>query len=333
MDSSKSETKNPTGSETPSAENAPSLGEALSAAYDAQTAEPAVADETPPETEGASASDETEPEASSADLAPPEHWSAEDKESFLAMDESGRRWALRLEANAHKGIQAKSEELKRLRGPIDEFKHLFQGVDEAEGIRRLLNAQAVLQRNPVEGLRWLMQNLGVDEKQFIPSQKQPEDDDPFVDPAVKALKQEVQKLRADAENRQRNAQTAQYNAMVAEIQAFQNAADEQGNPLHPHAQQVMPTMAGLLQAGRATDLEDAYQKAVWALPEYREQALTQQVQEKLKEELAKTQKVADDAKKKAPVVNGRSSGKQAPKDATLRDSLSENYDKSMRGEL
>lgn len=333
MDSSKSETRSQTGTETKSDEKDLSLADALGAEFDRQTAEPVEA-APPVETqakEDVSASDETDPEASTEDIAPPEHWSDEDKAAFLAMDESGRQWALRLEANAHKGIQAKSEELKRLRGPIDEYKHLFQGIDETEGLRRLLNAQQILQRNPTEGLRWLMKNLGVDEKQFAPQPQTPADD-PFVDPEIKALREKVKSLESNAETQLRNQQAARQNEMLARIQQFTSATDDQGNLMYPHAQKAFPTMAGLLQAGRATDLEDAYNQAIWALPEYRDEVIARQVEQKAKDELAKRVKDADEAKQKARAVNGKGSAKQPPKDQSVYDALSEAYDKSVRGE-
>jgi len=333
MDSLKSEIKNPTGSETKSDESA-TLSDALAAAYDAQIAATAAPTEDSIAEDVSASADDADTKASSEDdVAPPEHWSDEDKTAFLAMDKAGRDWALRAEANYHKGIQAKSEELKKLRGPIEEYRHLFQGVDEGEGVRRLLAAQAFLQQNPTEGLRWLMRNLGVDEKQFAQPQQTAPEDDPFVDPEVKKLKDEVRVLRETAEKDLRNAQTRQYQAMVAEIQKFQGETDEQGQPKHPYAQQVFPTMAGLLQSGRATDLESAYQQAVWALPEYRDSVVQQQVEQRAQEEIAKRVKAAEEAKKKATTVNGKSSAKQSPKDLSLTDALSAAYDKSVRGEL
>lgn len=76
-------------------------------------------------------------------------------------------------------------------------------------------------------------------------------------------------------------QQAQLNA---QIQSFSEAKGPDGKPVYPHFEEVRGTMAGLLQAGIAQDLQDAYKRAL-LMPEHaeliaQEQATLQAEQEK-----------------------------------------------------
>lgn len=274
-------------------------------------------------------------EGGADEVVPPEHWSDEDKQAFLKMDEVGRNLALRMEANYHKGIQEKSERLKKFTEALEPYQPMFGGADETQVIKQLLNAQAFLQRDPVNGLKWLAQNLQVDPSKLTESQKREaeEEDDQFVDPEVKKLKAELKALRDEAEQQQRRTQQEQQNAVFAEITSFRDETDEDGNKLRPHFGEVCGVMAGLLQSGRAQSLQDAYEQAVWAVPEYRDEIVRQQVEEQRKAEAERKAQEAEEAKKTAKSVNGKHSAKTEKKPSTFADELKDNLDKSVRGEL
>lgn len=59
----------------------------------------------------------------------------------------------------------------------------------------------------------------------------------------------------------------QQTTVQTEIQQFQNAKGADGKPMWPHFEQVKGTMAGLLQAGLANDLADAYKRSL-LMPEH-----------------------------------------------------------------
>lgn len=312
-----------------------SLADALSAEFDKQTVEPEAVEEVqasePDEKEEVQVEGESGTEV--AEVAPPEHWSDEDKDAFMKMDDAGRDWALRLSSNYDKGIQEKSEELKKFRGAIEPYKHLIPaGVDETAVIQNLLSAQSYLQRDPVEGVKWLMRNLGVDEKQFSKTDEG-KDDDPYVDPEIRSLKDEIRGLKDGAEQRARLAEQERQKAFLAEVNQFREETDDSGELLHPHFNDVQGVMAGLLQSGRAEDMATAYEQAVWAIPEYRDSVVEQKAKERAAEELKRKAEEAEAAKKKATTVQGKSSAKKATKEQSLTDSLSEAYEKSVRGEL
>ena len=314
-------------------ESEESLAEALSKTYDDLEGD-SVKEEAPepePAVEAAKEDPAVEVEKQAEEVIPPEHWSDEDKLFFTSTDDSGREWALRLEANASKGIQQKSEELKKFRDVIEPYKYLFNGADETQAIQNLLNAQASLIRDPINGIKWLMKNLGIDEKQFQPSE--PTDEDEFLDPELKKLRTEVSSLKDAGEQRARQAVQDQQNAMFAQLAEFRDAVDGDGDKTHPHFQEVYGVMAGLLQSGRAADLEAAYDQAVLTVPEHMDSVVQKRLEEKAKEEADQRAKDAEEAKKKATTVQGKTSAKPPQKDQSLKSALSEAYDKSIKGEL
>ena len=297
------------------------LNEALSRAFDEQTKdEPTEEVETDVKTEAKSDVE--------AEVSPPEHWPDEAKTAFRELDERGRKFALSREQDFSKGIEEKSKELKKFRDSIKPYEHLFQGAAPEQAIQQLLHAQDYLNRSPVEGIKWLMKSYGVDEKQFATPAP-----DEYVDPEIKSLREELTQLKKGAEDRAREAETRRQRAMLAEISNFRDATDEQGSPKHPHFNAVQGVMAGLLTAGRAKDMDDAYEQAVWAIPEYRDSVVENLAKERAQKELEEKLKKTQNAKQSAKTVQGKTSAKTTSKPKTLGDSLAENYEKSIRGEL
>lgn len=315
------------------------LSEALAAEFDKQTAETPeneveeTIEATAEETEVVEESSE---EAEVTEVSPPEHWSEEDQAIFMELDERGREFALSREKQFDRGIEEKSNELKTYREAFEPYKHLIPpGMSEAQVVQQLLNAQALLQRNPQEGIRWLMQSYGVDEKQFAPTEAPTTTnvDDVYVDPQVKELQDRIDALTSDSEQKAQQAEIDRQNAMLAEIARFRDETDDDGNLTHPQFNNVYGVMAGLLQSGSAKDMQEAYDKAVWAVPEYRESEVERKAREFAEKQLAEKQADAEKAAKASKTVTGKKSAKTAPKEKTLKDSLSENYEKSIRGEL
>jgi hypothetical protein len=91
-------------------------------------------------------------------------------------------------------------------------------------------------------------------------------------------------------------QQQQQETLNSEIQSFAKDA--------VHFEAVREDMAALLQAGRAKDLKDAYDMAVYANPQTRQALLEQQRQEALKQ--AQKEAIAARAKSAAVSVRGSS---------------------------
>jgi len=109
----------------------------------------------------------------------------------------------------------------------------------------------------------------------------------FVDPAVKALQKQVEELKS---GRQQD-ETRQQAQLRAEAQARIDAF--KADPKHEHFDIVEKEMSGLLQAGIASDLEDAYAKAVKLNPITAAKELARQTADAQR----KSQEVVNKAKK------------------------------------
>jgi hypothetical protein len=160
----------------------------------------------------------------------------------------------------------KADHLLRYSAPEQKVGHLLRiandfGIDIqsiANGIQRIAGEQVWQQQNPV-------------------------------DPRMQALQQQVGQLQQQILQSQHQAQTAEHSTIDAEIAAF--AAD----PDHEHFGVLQQDMALLLQAGKAKDLDSAYEMAMRANPQTYQIWLAQQQQEW-------------DAQRKAKVAKARQAG-------------------------
>ena len=82
------------------------------------------------------------------------------------------------------------------------------------------------------------------------------------DPRVHALQEQVQNMQGYLQEQENiAAQESNMNA-VGQITTFAKEKDSSGNLKHPHLIELRETMGQLLNAGTATNLDDAYQKAL-----------------------------------------------------------------------
>jgi hypothetical protein len=233
-----------------------------------------------------------------AALAPPNGWSAEAK----------AKWH-ELPAEIMSAVQKREQDVAKFTSTRDEHasfgKEVYQTVQpylaqiQAEGgtptqaIRSLLNTAYVLRTGSPEQKRHLLmqtaQQFGVDLGQVEAQPGQPL--------SVQAEVDRVFAQREQAEQ-QRKYQEAQIEAQT-EIQAF--AAD----PKHTHYETVKGHMAALIGNGAAKDLQDAYDQAVWAMPDTRATVLAQQrAEDEQKRAKAAADKAALARKKGVSVTGG-----------------------------
>ena len=135
-----------------------------------------------------------------------------------------------------------------------------QGMDTVAGVRQLVSYAEALAKNPQAVIPQLAQMYGVDLQSLVAEQ-------PYIDPQVSALQQQVQRMQQAEHQRTQAAQQQQYHRLTEEIRAFETAADEQGNLKAPHFQRVYNTMVALANGGAAKSLQEAYDKAVVLDPE------------------------------------------------------------------
>jgi len=232
---------------------------------------------------------------SSQALEAPTSWSADAKAKWATLDPSIQAEIARREKNMSEGGQKWSEEKRGYEETLAPVRTMAQryGVNEREGLNRLLAANDYLERDPQAAIAWLAQSYGVD----LSSLNQTLEERPKADPMVSQLHQELNNLKASLQEREAQ-------EIHAELSKFASA------PGHEHFDKVRVPMGKLISQGLASSMEEAYEKAVWADPELRAsliaaQTATQQADRKAKEQ-------ADKARRGAISVNGSPSTGATP---------------------
>lgn len=227
----------------------------------------------------------------------PSSWKKDAAAEFDKLPTHVQDEVLRRETDFHKGIEGFKQHAdlgRSMERALQPYMQTIQqlGVTPDHAVGALLKADAML-RNPDPAQRaqyfaTLAQQYGIDLGQAAQV--------PQRDPYTFQLEQQLQTLKQQQEQFQQSQQEQQREALNSELQAFAATAE--------HFEAVKEDMAALLQAGRATDLKDAYDKAVYANPQTRQALLEQQRQEALKQ--AQTQALNARAKAASVSVKGSS---------------------------
>ena len=228
---------------------------------------------------------------------PPSSWKKEAAAEFDKLAPHVQDEILRRETDFHKGIEGFKTHAdlgRNMERAIQPYMQNLQqaGVSPDQAVSRLFKADAML-RNPDPGVRaqyfaQLAQEYGVDlgHAQSVPQK----------DPYTLQLEQRLADIQFKQETFSQSQQQREQETLNSELQSFAKDA--------VHFEAVREDMAALLQAGRATDLKDAYDKAVYANPQTRQTMLEQQRQEVLKQ--AQTQAIANRAKAASVSIKGSS---------------------------
>ena len=218
----------------------------------------------------------------------------------------------RRETEYHKGIEqykpyaTLGQEYERVVGPnMDMIKQ--SGVQPAQALEYLFNAHRTLTYGTPdqkrEAIARIARDCQIDLKDLAPAAP--------VDPQVRQLMQERQQLQQF----QHDTLQQQNQAVLNQIQEFAQA------PGHEHFEAVKQDMSTMLQSGMAQDLQEAYDKAVWARADLRKSLVEQQRTEAEKQATEQARKAR--AKSAAGSVKGSppSSSGALPASASLEDTV------------
>lgn len=143
-------------------------------------------------------------------------------------------------------------------------------------LQSILAGADLANKNPQGFILWLAQRSGINLAQMVGQHsaqgQQPTQQAP--DPVTQRVQQLETMLTQYVQQQQQGTQTQ----LQTEIDRF--AAD----PAHPYFNDVRADMALLMQGGRAKDLQQAYDMAVWAHPEIRSSLIDGQVQAKTQQQ-------------------------------------------------
>ena len=229
-------------------------------------------DEAPPEEASGEGEDgeDTEAKADSEQveeppLDPPDHWPDADKANFNSMPRNAQEWALERYKSMTADYTRKTQEAAQIRQhyePIDQvlepIRNTLQqrGVSESDYVGRLVEADRLLQTDPVGAIQWLAQQAGVDLATLEPGESN------YADPQIAALQNRVDQLTNHVSEQERQTAETRTNEIGGQIESFSKKADSDGNLLHPHFDTVRHVMGSLIQAGQAQTMDDAYAKAI-----------------------------------------------------------------------
>ena len=185
------------------------------------------------------------------------------------------------------------------------------GLDEFSGLQTLIAAQNLLDRNPVDGILQIARSYGLTPAHLaqalgLPQTSAPQPGAeghlaPTAAPDITAalqqhlspLQQQVQTLQQQLQERDQQSEARELAKVRTEIETFA------AKPENMYFENVREDIVALLQSGRATDLQDAYDKACWLNPEIRSLQLKAQADEKARTEREAAEKAKREAEDKA----------------------------------
>ena len=228
-----------------------------------EVAEVEVAEGEEPEGEEVELVEELEP------LDPPQMWGKEYRELFNEWGqlEGGRKYqeAMRELYGQIQGYTTqKEQEAAQYRRSVEEWNGTFQqhqdwlaqnGLSPHDAARKGVGVLMQIAQDPKKFATQILDRIGYDYSSHGADQ-------PYVPPEVQSLQQQVQQLSGALQQQQQQAYQHQVQQVQQRIESFATAADASGNPAHPYFEYVHGTMAGLINAGQARDLDDAYAKAL-----------------------------------------------------------------------
>lgn len=195
---------------------------------------------------------------------PPPSWAADAKATWATLSPAVQQAVLKREQEASNGIRQWSERAKVLDETITPLRALAsqKGMDEREGLNRLISAQNALDRDPVNAIKWLAQSYGLDIRAIAdgsaPSQQ------PSPQQFIQPIEQRLMTLEQRIQMQQEAEQAQRLTSLQSEVDKF--AADK------PHFAAVENEMMAAIPAIKQMNpglspqqiLDKAYRMAVAA---------------------------------------------------------------------
>ena len=306
-------------------ENADARRELLTQQFEDAEQEPAKAETAAKPRDEAGKFAQTEPEAVEEPVwkRPPASWKKDYHEAWATADDRLKEYAYQREEQMKAGIEplkAKAQFADEINEVVQPYMQTIQGlgIDAPKAVKALLEADHALRYStPEQKLQLfgrLAQQYGVNLGQManLPQQV-------AVDPTVYALQNELNSVRGEVNNWKQQQEQAQNSALLGEINQFSQKAE--------HFEEARPVMIQLLQSGVATDLQDAYDKAVRLDPNLFETIQQSKQAEVDAQKRAAANKAAKSARAAAVSVRGSAPGTiTATKAQDRRSLLAEQFD-------
>lgn len=270
------------------------------------------------------AADESGVHAPSGDINQmPKSWKAGLATDYASLPESVKQEIHRREENFFKGIEARQPAVNfalEIDKTLQPFAQILQEqkATPQSAINYLFSAYTVMTKGTpeqrVQAIQHFMKESGVS-LQHLQGTGDPSAEDAYVDPAVKALQDELNGVKSQLSERQRQEQADLRAKFEREYDDFVGA--------HPDAVELMSDMIPLLRSGMT--LQQAYEKAVWSNPVTREKKLKAEADAKAEADRKLTEEKAAKARaasKTTVRTSSRGGGPTAPL-GTIDDTMQE----------
>lgn len=230
----------------------------------------------------------------------PQSWSPEKKAVWDTMSPEAREIVAKREQESHTAISKLGQFAKSVEPiarTLEAYKDSFstKGLSYQEGVKQLLDAQRVLDRDPVEGIQAIAKSYGIDLGQSFAGQR---------DPAINQLQAQVDRLTQELEEARSERLTARQQETEKKTSAIDKAiADFSADK--PDFAELEAEIAANIELIRENDpglsymdmLAKAYDRAAWANPASRQRLMAKQAKELEAQQLDRAKKAADEAKR------------------------------------
>lgn len=241
----------------------------------------------------------------------PKSYTKEYQDTFKTLSPDWRKYLIEREKQVERGFSEKNNRIESYKWADNAFNSRQErmaklGFQKAQDyIEHMTAIDDALELNPAETIKALANAYGVNFGETTNSNTE-------VQRQIASMQQEMQSYRDFIKNQQQQQANNEFNAFI-------NAKDEAGNPKHPHFEDVKADMSNLLAQGRATNFEDAYEKAIWANEAVRQKLIEESVKQQLNSKV-EAAKVAKDAG-----FSPKSKAQEEVRELSLREELENKF--------
>ena len=237
----------------------------------------------------------------------PKSYTKEYQDTFKTLSPDWRKYLIEREKQVERGFSEKNNRIESYKWADNAFNSRQErmaklGFQKAQDyIEHMTAIDDALELNPAETIKALANAYGVNFGETTNS-------DTEVQRQIASIQQEMRSYKDFVKAQQQQQANNEFNAFV-------NAKDEAGNPKHPYFEEVKADMVALFNEGRATNFEDAYQKAIWANEAVRQKLIEESVKQQLNSKV-EAAKVAKDAG-----FSPKSKAQEEVRELSLREEL------------
>lgn len=309
---------------------------------EAQAEEPAGDDDDETEAADQEGGEQEEGEgekAASEPLEAPEHWTADDRQTFSGLPPEAQAFILERDRAAAATLTRKVNEFTDQARFADQVHGAFEphqqqlamaGLDEVGAVKYLLAMHRKYQEDPAGYLQMVAQHAGIDlARQGKPADG--EDDEDLTDPAVSQLRGELGQLKSTLSGFQQQQLADRQRELESEVSAVQHEVGADGKPLRPHFERLgseIATNVALIKRqnplmGNREVVVEAYERAVWGNEEIRKDLIAAQQQGAVAKVTESQSKAVERAKKVKTIKPKGGESRTVKTDLELGDAVTE----------